>query len=81
MSEKRLGVVSIMVEDRSASAEVNGVLSSFGEYAVGRMGIPYREKNVNVICFVLDAPMEEINSLSGKLGMIRGVKAKVIMSK
>ncbi|MCD8201479.1 MAG: iron-only hydrogenase system regulator [Clostridia bacterium] len=81
MSEKRLAVVSVLVEDRSVSGEVNKTLSDFGEYAVGRMGIPYRDKSVNVICFVMDAPVEEINSLSGKLGMIPGVRAKVIMSK
>ena len=81
MSENRIAVVSIIVEDRSKSAEVNAALSLFGDLVVGRMGIPYKEKNVNVICVVVDAPVEQINSLTGKLGMISGVKAKTITSK
>lgn len=81
MSEKRLAVVSILVENREVSAKVNAVLSDYGEYIVGRLGVPYREKNLSVICVVLDATVESINGLTGKLGMIDGVTAKTLMNK
>jgi putative iron-only hydrogenase system regulator len=81
MSEKRIAVVSIIIENRGVSNQVNDILSDFGDYVVGRMGIPYREKNVSVICVVVDAPAEIINTLTGKIGMLEGVSAKTIMSK
>lgn len=81
MSEKRLAVLSVLVCDRTVSPQVNALLSQFGEYAVGRMGIPYRERDVNVLCVVLDAPVEALNTLTGKLGMLKGVTAKLLTSK
>jgi putative iron-only hydrogenase system regulator len=81
MSEKRVAVLSIIVENREESGKINSVLSDFGEYIIGRMGIPYREKNVSIICVAVDAPSEIINSLTGKIGMISGVTAKTLMSK
>ena len=80
-SEKRIAVLSIIVENRASAEEVNALLSAFGEYIVGRMGIPYREKGVSVICVVLDAAAETINALTGKLGRVRGVSAKTLFSK
>ena len=81
MLEKRLAVISIIVEDRGVSSEINALLSKFGDYVVGRMGIPYREKNISVICIVVDAPAETINTITGRLGMLSGVTAKTLMSK
>lgn len=81
MSENRISVVSIIAEDRQAAQSINGILSSFGDYVIGRMGIPYRERGVSVICVVLDAPAEVVNTVTGKLGMLSGVTAKAIMSK
>ncbi len=81
MIEKRLAIISIIVEDRQKSAEINLLLSAFGDYIVGRMGIPYKERNVSVMCVVVDAPAETINTLTGKLGMLSGVTAKTLMSK
>ncbi|MDE7181455.1 MAG: iron-only hydrogenase system regulator [Clostridia bacterium] len=81
MSENRLAVVSIIVEDRERSAEINALLSAYGGYIVGRMGIPYKEKGVSVICVVIDAPQEAINTLTGKIGMLSGVTAKTLTSK
>ncbi|MDE6441527.1 MAG: iron-only hydrogenase system regulator [Clostridia bacterium] len=81
MSEKRLAVISIIVEDRTVSANINSLLSLYGEYIIGRMGIPYREKNVSVLSVVVDAPAEVINTLTGKIGMLEGVTAKTLMSK
>ena len=81
MSEKRLAIISIIVEDRGVSSEINALLSKFGDYVVGRMGIPYKEKGVSVICIVVDAPSETINAITGRLGMLSGVTAKTLMSK
>lgn len=81
MLEKRLAIISIIVEDRQKSPEINSLLSAFGDYIVGRMGIPYKEKEVSVMCVVVDAPAETINTLTGKLGMLPGVAAKTLMSK
>lgn len=81
MSETRLAVVSIIVENRESSPKINALLSGFGEYVLGRMGIPYKGKGVSVISVALDAPTEVINKLTGKLGMIEGVVAKTLMHK
>ena len=81
MSEKRLAVISIIAEKRDRSAEINSLLSAYGEHMVGRLGIPYREKSVYVLSVVIDAPAEVINTLTGKIGMLEGVTAKTLMSR
>ncbi len=81
ISEKRIAVVSIIVSDRSASEEINALLSAYGEYILGRMGIPYREKGISVLSVVLDAPAEITNALTGKLGRIRNVSVKALFGK
>lgn len=78
MEEKRLCVLSILVEDRKEAEKVNGYLSEYGEYVVGRMGIPYRERGVSVLCVVLDAPSAAVNALTGKIGRLEGVTAKAL---
>ncbi len=79
--ESRISVISIIVEDTSVSAEVNELLHVFGEYMVGRMGIPYKDRGVSIICVVLDAPGDVTSALSGKLGMIKGVSTKTVVAK
>ena len=79
--ETKIAVLAIIVSDNKAVEAVNAVLHDFRDFVVGRMGIPYRLKNVNVISVVLDAPSETVNSLSGKLGMINGVSSKVLTTK
>ena len=79
--ESKIAVLAVIVDDYSAVDKVNSLLHEFRDYVVGRMGLPYRLKNVNVISVVLDAPIEAINSLSGKLGMIKGVSSKVLTAK
>ena len=81
MQENRLAVISIIVENRESSPQINALLSEFGEYVIGRMGIPYKEKGVSVISIALDAPTEAINKLTGKIGMLNGVTAKTLMHK
>lgn len=81
MSEKRIAVVSILVSDRSASESINELLSRYGEYILGRMGIPYREKNISVLSVVLDAPVEITNALTGRLGKLENVAVKALFEK
>ncbi len=81
MEEKRISVLSVIVENRESSQKLNAYLSQYGEYVVGRMGIPYREKGVSVLCVVLDAPAAEVNALTGKIGQLAGVTAKTLFSK
>ena len=79
--ESRVAVLSIIVEDGNAVSELNELLHRFGKHIIGRMGIPYREKNVNIICIAIDAPGDEINALTGALGRIKGITAKATYSK
>lgn len=79
--ENRISVISIIVEDTSVAADVNELLHSFGKYIIGRMGIPYRERSVSIICIVMDASGDVVSSLSGKLGMLKGVSSKTIVAK
>ena len=81
MEEKRIAVLSVIVERREEAEKLNGYLSEFGEYIVGRMGVPYKAKNISVMCVIADAPAEVLNSLTGKIGSLKGVTAKTLMSK
>ena len=80
MEENRIALLGIIVEDGDAVEKVNALLHSFAPFVVGRMGIPYQKKGVSVISIVLDAPAPAINSLTGKIGMIKGVSAKALYS-
>ena len=80
MEETRIAVLSVIVQRRESAQQLNACLSAFGEYIVGRMGIPYRGKNVSVLCVVLDAPAAAINALTGKIGQLEGVTAKTLFS-
>ncbi len=79
--ESRVSVISIMVKDEEAAGEVNQLLHQVRQYVVGRMGIPYRERGISIISVVLDAPQDATSSLSGKLGMLKGVSAKTLTAK
>lgn len=79
--ETRIALIGIIVENTEATEELNDVLHGYGNYIVGRMGIPYRSKNVCIISVVIDAPNEVISSLAGKLGMIKGIGVKTVYSK
>jgi len=78
--ETRAALISIIVSDIDAAEIVNGHLHDYGAYIIGRMGIPYREKNIYIISVALDAPQDVINTLAGKLGKIEGVTAKAVYS-
>lgn len=78
MSESRVVLMGIIVQDKEAAGRINGLLHEYGNYIIGRMGIPYREKEMNIISIVMDAPQEKVSALSGKLGMIPGVSSKCL---
>ncbi len=77
----RIAVISIIAEDQSSFETINRLLHEYGQYIVGRMGIPYKKRSVNIISVVMDAPQEAVSALSGKLGAVQGVTAKSSFSK
>ena len=79
--ENRIAMLGIVVEEESSAEELNRLLSEYKQYVVGRMGIPYRQRGINLISIVLDAPGDAISSLSGKLGMLPGISAKTLYAK
>ena len=81
MEEKRIAVTAIVIDEESAVAQVNEILHQYSNIIIGRMGIPYRERNVSVISVAVDAEPDKISSLTGKLGKISGVSVKSAVSK
>lgn len=79
--ETRVAVISMIIDNEESAASINALLHDCREYIIGRMGIPYREKGLNIINVVLDAPMDAVSALSGKLGRLPGVTAKAVYSK
>ena len=79
--DSRVSVISIIIKDEEAAVTVNELLHEFRNYIVGRMGSPYRQREVSIISVVLDAPGDVTSSLSGKLGMLKGVSAKTLTAK
>ena len=74
--ETRVALIGIIVEDESSVAALNELLHGCGQYIIGRMGVPYRKRGVNIISVVLDAPQDAISALGGKIGRLHGVSAK-----
>ena len=79
--ETRVAVISIIVEDRTAVDQLNTLLHDYGQYIIGRMGLPYKEKDMNIICIAIDAPLDTINALTGAVGRIPDITAKVTYAK
>ena len=78
--QTRVAVMAIIVEEPEAVEKLNSILHDYGKYIIGRMGIPYREKGINIISIALDAPQDSISSLAGKLGNISGLSVKTAYS-
>lgn len=78
--DSRVAVISIIVASDDAVEKLNNILHTYGQYIIGRMGLPYRAKGVNIICVAVDAPQNIISALSGKLGRLSGVTAKTAYS-
>ncbi|GKX65064.1 TM1266 family iron-only hydrogenase system putative regulator [Inconstantimicrobium mannanitabidum] len=79
--DTRIALIGIIVENEEVTEKLNSTLHEYRKYIVGRMGIPYHQKNVCIISVVIDATNDVISSLSGKLGMINGINVKTIYSK
>ena len=74
----RIALVGIIVKDREEVEKLNGLLHEYREYIIGRMGVPYKEKDISIISVAMNAPQDKISALSGKIGMIKGISSKVI---
>lgn len=79
--ETRIAIIGIIIEDVDATGDVNDILHDYGMYILGRMGVPYREKDLNIISIAIDAPADVINQMAGKLGKLSGVSARTMYSK
>ena len=78
--ETRVAIIGIIVQNENSVDELNGLLHEYGRYIIGRMGIPYRAKDINIISIAIDAPQDVISALSGKIGKLPGVSTKTAYS-
>lgn len=78
--DTRIALIGIIVENEECVEQLNSLLHEYGEYIIGRMGIPYRKKEINIISVAIDAPQDIINALSGKIGRLNGISAKTVYS-
>ncbi len=79
--ETKVAVIGIIVENKESVPRLNELLSEYGEYIIGRMGVPYQKKGINVISIAIDAKQDIINTLTGAIGRLDGVQAKTAYSK
>ncbi|NLM37119.1 MAG: iron-only hydrogenase system regulator [Firmicutes bacterium] len=79
--QTRIAAVSIIVENLEVVDKLNNILHDYNDYIIGRLGIPYRQRGISIICIILDAPNDVISALAGKLGMLPNVTAKTVYSK
>ena len=79
--ETRVAIIGIIIENDSAVLNIQELLSQYSEYIIGRMGIPYEKRDIRIISVAIDAPMDKINALTGKVGRIEGVSAKAVYQK
>ncbi len=77
----RVAVIAIIVENSGSVSSLNSILHEYGEYIIGRMGIPHRSKGINIISVAIDAPQDVINTIAGKVGNLDGISAKTVYSK
>ena len=78
--QTRVAIIGIIVENPQSVSRLNEILHEYGEHIIGRMGIPYREKKINIISIAVDAPQDVISSLAGKIGRLDGVQVKAAYS-
>jgi len=78
--QERVALIGVIVEKKESVERLNAVLHSYGDYIIGRMGVPYHKRGVSVISIAIDAPQEVISALSGKLGMLDGISTKTVYS-
>ena len=78
--DTRVAVMAVIAQSCDSAEQINSILHDYREYIIGRMGVPYRDRGVNIISVALDAPQDKINSLAGKIGRLDGVTAKTLYS-
>lgn len=78
--QTRVAVMAIIVEEMNSVEELNAVLHEFGEHIIGRMGIPYKQKGINIVSIAVDAAQDTISALAGKIGNIPGISVKTVYS-
>ena len=78
--ETRVALIGIIVEDKKQVSAINALLSAYSTYIIGRMGLPYKAKGINIISVIVDAPQDAISTLSGKIGKLNGVSTKTAYS-
>ncbi len=78
--ERRIGVVAILVYDAKSVKDLNQILSDYGNIILGRMGLPLREKKVNVISLIVEGNNDEIGAMTGKIGRLKGISVKSMLT-
>ena len=78
--DTRIALIGVLLETRESVDKLNHLLSDYGEYVIGRMGLPYKEKGIHIISIAIDAPQDVISALSGKIGHLKGISAKTAYS-
>ena len=79
--QERVAIIAILVTNKDSVGKINDILHEYADYIIGRLGLPYRQKNVNIISIVLDAPQDKVSALSGKIGKLEGVTSQTLFSK
>ncbi|MEG3070793.1 MAG: CopG family transcriptional regulator [Peptococcaceae bacterium] len=74
--EQRVGVIGIVIEDKDKVQKINSTLSEHSQIIIGRMGIPYRERGISVISLIVEGSTDEIGAMTGKIGVVKGVKVR-----
>lgn len=78
--ETRVALIGIIVENKNSIEQLNKILHEYGNYIISRMGLPYKEKNINIISIAIDAPTDVINAMTGKIGRLDGISTKTAFS-
>lgn len=79
--EKRIGTISIVIQERSVAERVNKLISDYGDFILARQGLPFADKGIFIITLIIEAPMDKINALTGALGRLENTEVRSILSK
>ncbi|HNZ26778.1 MAG TPA: iron-only hydrogenase system regulator [Spirochaetota bacterium] len=79
--EKRIGVVAVIITDKNSVSRINSILSEYDSIIMGRMGLPFRTKNIRVVSLIVEGSTDQIGALAGKIGKIAGVQVRSVLSK
>ena len=79
--ESKVALIGIVVENFDEVGNLNAILHEYADYIIGRMGLPYKKRDVSIISVAIDAPLDVINALSGKIGKLSGVTSKIVYAK